>query len=759
MSVDSFRARVLLFAALTVLWAVNALALFGDEVAEDVAVGLELAAALAAITCGLVMARRVGGPERWWRVLISASVASWLLGQVIWWSSGGLSGADVARPPAVAAYFAFPLFALAALLSLARVGRGVTGRWDGPLRFYLVTAALDAVVAALSFAIFVLLAEVGPEATDALPRTSQPSVAVPYVVIELGVVVLAVVLAMIYRAHRPYRANCLLLAGGVVAIAASDRLIAYLHSVGIENWDLWIGAGFMVGPLFIAYAVLDLPARLFDAKDVAYRAMDWAQLVLPYLGFFGTVVLFAFHTVIDRRLSPVVVIAAVVMMSLVAARQVIAIRAQWLLTYQLYETQRRLAHQVGHDPLTGLPNRLLFARRLEEAMAHGDFVLIFIDLDDFKEVNDKFGHAAGDELLCAVGDRLERCVREGDTLARLGGDEFAVLIDGTVHAPEFVADRLRVALREPFAVQGSAVRVRASMGLVRPTADEPALTSDDLLRQADISMYAGKRLGKDTTVMYRPSSGAATDFPTALRQADGDVPAGFRLVYQPIVRLTDGVTVAVEALARWTAPSGLQIPPETFVAAAEGAGLGAALDALVLDLACRELRAAGSPFELHVNIGAARLGNSAFAEEVRRALDRYDMPAGQLVIEITETVPIVDLAVAAADIRRLNELGVKVALDDFGAGYNSLTYLHALPVQLIKLDRGLAVEADADRDTTLYRSVIGLCDALGLEVIAEGIETPAQLETIRAAGCRLGQGHLLGRPAPLPTIELSAVRE
>lgn len=758
MSVHSFRSRVVLFATLTLLWVVNALAPLGDRAAEAVAAGLELLTASGAIVVGCRVAARAAGGERWWRLLTAAAVASWLLGEIVWWSTGGAFGSDVAPPPAVAAYFAFAFLALGALLALARAGRGVTGSWDGPLRFYLIIAGLDALVVAMSFSIFVALAELGAQPTDGLPRTPWRAVSVTYAFIELAVVVVALVIAMIYRAHRPYRANCLLLAGGVVAIAASDRLVAYLHSVGKENWDLWAAGGFLLGPLLIAYAVADLPAQVADARALNYRAMDWAQLILPYAGFFGTALLFGFHVVIGRQLSPVVVVAAVVMMSLVAARQVIAIRAQWLLTYELYETQRRLAHQVGHDPLTGLPNRLLFARRLEAAMEHGDFVLIFVDLDDFKEVNDKFGHAAGDELLCAVGDRLQRCVREGDTLARLGGDEFAVLLDGSMDAPEVVADRLRVALREPFAVAGSAVRVRASMGLVRPnTEGDPALTSDDLLRQADISMYAGKRLGKDTTVVYRPSAGAAIDFPTALRQAGDEPPPGFGLVYQPIVRLADGVTVAIEALARWTAPSGLQIPPETFVASAEAAGLGAALDVLVLNLACRELRAAESPCLLHVNVGAARLGSSAFDEQVRRALDRYAIPENQLVIEITETVPIVDLAVAATDIRRLNDLGVKVALDDFGAGYNSLTYLHALPVQMIKLDRGLAVGADPGRDLKLYRSVMGLCDALGLEVIAEGIEMQAQLDMVRAAGCRLGQGHLLGRPAALSSMT-SAVR-
>jgi diguanylate cyclase len=503
----------------------------------------------------------------------------------------------------------------------------------------------------------------------------------------------------------------------------------------------------------MAFAVLEYPVPT-SADGRGQRAMDWAQLSLTYAGFLGIALLFAFHVMIGQPLKSVVSWPTVVMVVLVSVRQVVALRSQRLLTRRLYEAQRRLAHQVHRDSLTGLPNRLLFSQRLEAAMRHGRFVLIFVDIDDFKDVNDRFGHAAGDKLLSAVGQRLQRCLGDGDTLARIGGDEFAILIEDEVKAPEVVADRIRVALRDPFAVHGSSVQVRASMGLVHPEADGHAPTSDDLLRQADISMYAGKRLGKDTAVIYRPSSGLAADFPTVLRQAKGVVPQGFSLAYQPVVRLPEATPVAVEALARWTAPNGTQIPPETFVAAAEAAGLGAVLDAMVLDLACREVAAANLGLDLHVNIGAARLGNTAFEHEVRRTLARHGLAPSQLVVEITETVPIVELADAAAQIARLNELGVKVALDDFGAGYNSLTYLHALPVQIIKLDRGLAVGVEPEGDATLYRSVVGLCDAQGLDVIAEGIESSAQAETVFAAGCHMAQGHLLGRPVPIDEIGL-----
>lgn len=278
-----------------------------------------------------------------------------------------------------------------------------------------------------------------------------------------------------------------------------------------------------------------------------------------------------------------------------------------------------------------------------------------------------------------------------------------------------------------------------------------------LLRQADVSMYAGKRVGKDTAVIYRPSLGVSTDFPTALRQADGGAPAGFSLVFQPVVTLPDATPVAFEALARWTAPNGTDIQPDAFVAAAEAAGLGAVLDDMVLDLACSELESAGVDMVLHVNIGAARLGSLEFERRVLRTLDRCGLTPSQLVLEVTETVPVVDLADAAAQITRLNAVGIRVALDDFGAGYSSLTYLHALPVQIIKLDRGLAVGPEPARIETLYRSVVRLCNSLGVDVIAEGIESTAQADTVFSAGCRLAQGHLFGRAVPI--VDLGVPRE
>jgi diguanylate cyclase (GGDEF)-like protein len=753
LSVTGGQLRLGLFAVTFVLLFVNALGLWSDQTADSVYTALQAMAAVGALVTGLVVARRVSGAARVWRLLVVAGFVSWLVAEILCVAAPA-AGGSTAPWPAVAAYFLPPVFSGIAMVIVAYAWDGVRGPRTA-LTYTRLLAILDGFVAALSFSILVVMAGSGGMTGAAVPRSNSHAVMVGYSIVELVVVVAAVLMAMGFRPDRPYRANYLLLSCGVVMLATSDRLVGYLTTVGVERADLWGGFGFVLGPMLIGYSLLRRPPR--PADGLSREAMNWFQLTLPYVGFLGIAMIYVFHLLRGHRLSTVELYVAMVMIFVVTVRQVVAMRAQRLLTQGLLEARRRLAHQVHHDALTELPNRVLFAERLDEAIRTGPFVLIFVDLDDFKEVNDRFGHAGGDELLCAVGERLMRCLSAADTLARIGGDEFAILIAGEEEPPEVVADRIRVALRDPFAIHASSIRVRASMGLVRPDENGPTPSSDDLLRQADVSMYAGKRVGKDTAVIYRPSLGVSMDFPTALRQADGGAPAGFSLVYQPVVALPDATPVAVEALARWTAPNGTDIQPDAFVAAAEAAGLGDALDDMVLDLACSELESAGVDMVLHVNIGAARLGSVEFERRLLRTLDRCGLTPNQLVLEVTETVPVVDLTDAAAQIARLNAIGIRVALDDFGAGYSSLTYLRALPVQIIKLDRGLAVGPEPARIETLYRSVIRLCDSLGVDVIAEGIESTAQADTVFSAGCRLAQGHLFGRAVPI--ADLGVARE
>ncbi|MGE2834810.1 putative bifunctional diguanylate cyclase/phosphodiesterase [Mycobacterium sp. SMC-4] len=744
MSITTRRTRFAVFAAVAALGVLNALAWWGESTAWTVFAIMESIVCIAVLVYGTITGLRARGLGRVWRLMIVVAMALfYLCGELIWWIGPG-----EARPLMAAGYFLGTGLAMLALVVIIRYAGPVIEPPGESRRHLVVTTVIDGAVAAASFAVVVALGGFGSN-TASLPRSGNAAIELAYAGLVMVAVAYAAAFAMTYGPGKPYRFNFMTLSGGLVMTTASDRLMGYFDAIGVPAGMLWSQIGFVLGPLLIAFSMEDVHES--DPRP-KYASLSTRQTLLPYAGFFAVQTLLAFHVLTGHGLGPVEVAVAMVMIGLVTLRQAVAVDAERKLTARLYDTQLRLTHQVYHDALTGLPNRLLFSKHLDEAMDRGEFVLIFVDIDDFKEVNDRYGHVAGDELLRAVGDRLKDSMSDGDTLARIGGDEYAILTRTPIEDVELVADRLRVALREPFAVQGFSVRVKASMGLVHSGAGGPSPSSDDLLRQADISMYTGKRLGKNTAVVYDPAERVRSDFPTALRASAGEVPAGFRLLYQPVVSLTDGSLVAVEALARWTAPNGMAIPPETFVAAAETAGLGARLDELVLDLACCEVMASGLEVDVHVNVGAGRLGSSGFEHHVRRVCERHALPSRRLVLEITETLPIVDLADAAAQIERFRDVGVKVALDDFGAGYNSLTYLHALPVHIVKLDRSLAVGAEPERDFTLYRSVIGLCNELQLDVIAEGIETTVQAGTILAAGCRLAQGHLFGRPATLSDI-------
>ncbi|WP_370967578.1 putative bifunctional diguanylate cyclase/phosphodiesterase [Amycolatopsis sp. cg9] len=762
MTVRRYPVAILLVVLTAAVVVVNGFAFWGDTFALWIDDAMQLSAGVTAVVCGVVAARRVRGHQRWWRVLVSVGMAGWSLGQCVWSWYQLVDGRGLPSPSlADVGYLSFPVFALAALVTLARARvRPDRERWQ-PAQWtahFGVAVVLDGLIVTGSLFILTWTAALGQLVRATAPDKLTWAVAISYPLSDLVIVVVAVLLVVFDRVDRPYRANLLLAAVGIVALAASDSVFAYLVSIGAESMKPWSDGGFVLGPLFIAFALLATPGtrRRDDANQPV--GIDWWQLALPYVPVTAVALLITVQVVAGAGPDAVEVYVGVLVVFLVLARQLLSLLDNRLLLRRVYEGQQQLTHQAYHDPLTGLANRALFADRLDRAVENGPrpLVLIFVDLDDFKEVNDRFGHAGGDVLLHAVAQRLLSCVRAGDTVARLGGDEFAILLEGEVDAPQAVADRIQGVLRRPFAVHGTLVPVRASMGLVVPDPAEPLITSDVLLGRADTSMYAGKRLGKDTTVVYRPSEDGPPDFPAALRRANGGIPAGFGLVFQPIVRLPDANPVAVEALARWTSRDGTSVSPETFVRAAEGAGLGAELDALVLDLACREITAAGVDLTVHVNVCASRLGAEALEESVGASLARYGLPADRLVVEITETVPVPDLAAGADAIRRLQALGVRVALDDFGAGYSSLTVLHALPVDLIKLDRALTTGVQPERDAALCRSLVGLCRDLEVAVVAEGIETAEQAELVTRAGCPTAQGYRFGHPAPLSSLRLSA---
>ncbi|MDT5023718.1 MAG: diguanylate cyclase [Micromonosporaceae bacterium] len=486
------------------------------------------------------------------------------------------------------------------------------------------------------------------------------------------------------------------------------------------------------------------------------------------MGITGLVILIRLR--LGGTLSAVEIYLGCTVVALLVIRQMITLLENTVLLQRVSDGQRRMTYQALHDPLTGLANRTLFsdllARAIERHARDGRQVaLLFIDLDDFKLVNDSLGHSAGDRALGLVGRRLASHVRETDVVARLGGDEFAILIEGNVEDPEAVGERILAAMREPLTVDGRLLAVSASVGVASSDADRSRLNPDALLRRADAAMYAAKDFGKGALVHYRAGVTHGLhhpDLPNLLAEAlHGDPKnAGFTVAYQPVVRMEDETTVAVEALARWSHPVSGVVGPDVFVAVAERAGLIAAVDNFVLDQACHDAAALtesyGRPIDIHVNASARRLGQPELEAAIIAALERYAVAPSRLVVEITETARIGDLAAASAGAARLRRLGVRLALDDFGAGFNAMAQLHALPVDIVKLDREIArLDPDPQRAEAMCRAIVTICESIGVVVIAEGVETRAQSVVLERLGVTLAQGYLYGEPTALPELAVA----
>ena len=416
--------------------------------------------------------------------------------------------------------------------------------------------------------------------------------------------------------------------------------------------------------------------------------------------------------------------------------------------------EEQLRHQAFHDPLTGLSNRALFLDRVDHALARIRRTdspvpaVAFIDLDDFKLVNDSLGHGAGDELLRAVADRIRSCLRSGDTPARLGGDEFAVLLEDAPDAGAVteVAERILDSLRAPIMVGGRDVYVRASIGIATRRGAET--TPDDLLRNADLAMYTAKGNGKGRIEIFEPGMGhRATD--RLILQADlqravehGDI----TVAYQPIVRLDGGEVVAFESLARWNHAERGLIPPSEFLPIAEDTGLILTLGQQVLDRACWQLGAwlsanPSATWQVTVNMSARQLLAPDLLTVVQDATGVAGIDPSSLVLELTESVLLSDSERVLRRLHSLKEIGVQIAIDDFGTGYSSLGYLQRVPFDILKIDRAfVAALRHEDPQTTLVRTIIDLGRTLGRIVIAEGIEEQSELDGLLALGCELGQG-------------------
>lgn len=433
------------------------------------------------------------------------------------------------------------------------------------------------------------------------------------------------------------------------------------------------------------------------------------------------------------------------------------------------------AHQATHDPMTGLPNRLQLMQRLADAGRTGhSAVLLYIDLDRFKDVNDLHGHAAGDQVLAQFADRLRRQCRADDLVTRLGGDEFAVLGTGAVSAEHAgaLAERLVLEAAVPFTVtrvddQGQvnelAVQIGASIGVAHTATDGSGSQPgglEALLTQADLAMYRAKQHGRGRVEHFEPQllpSAADTAATMTQRSMERRLRAAIdedalTLHFQPVVALPGGRAEGVEALARWTDPDLGVVPPDQFIPLAERTGLILDLGRWVLDAACRQ-GAAWDPGPdgptVAVNVSPIEIAQPGIVAQVAHALAASGLPASRLCLEVTETAAIEDLAVTAQRLRELADLGVRIALDDFGTGHSSLTMLRELPVDIVKIDRSFVRQVATNvTDAVLVRLVIDTAHSLGMTVCAEGVEEAAQAEQLVALGCDTAQGWFYARPAP-----------
>jgi diguanylate cyclase (GGDEF)-like protein len=431
---------------------------------------------------------------------------------------------------------------------------------------------------------------------------------------------------------------------------------------------------------------------------------------------------------------------------------------------QLLQRTGQLKHQALHDALTGLPNRTLVEDRMEQMLIRArrhrtTGAALFLDIDDFKNVNDTLGHAVGDRLLVAVTERLDGALRDADTVGRMGGDEFVVLVDGTDGevSPEMVAQRLLDVMQVPFVLDGVHSPVVVSMSIGVAAGDRT--TPGDLLRDADLALYEAKAAGKNQYKTFDADMHTdltrRTDLEFDLRSA---LPGGqYRLMYQPMYDLGDLKVIGVEALLRWDHPTLGTISPDEFIPLLERSGQIVEVGRWVLNEACQQMaewHARGDTLDLSVNVSGRQLDYPGIVDDVRAAIDRSGLTPDALIVEITESVLMYNVENTTQRLHEIKRLGVRVAIDDFGTGYSSLAYLSTFPVDCLKIDRAFtSAITTSEQSRALVHTLVRMAKDLGLSTLAEGIETTGEMDLVRAADVDQAQGFLMAKPLDPAVLE------
>jgi diguanylate cyclase (GGDEF)-like protein len=572
--------------------------------------------------------------------------------------------------------------------------------------------------------------------------------------------VLLLILAVGGTAIIPGRRNpqWLLLAGAIGINTVGDTFNLFATS----------GSSSHVGSIFNGIAwpasilLISMSMWLRPGHSNPLAAQRTAGFVLPGLGATAGLAILFFGTL--HRVTPVAIGLATATLVTVGIRLGLSVRRLRSLT----EKRHR---QAITDELTGLSNRrhlfyllnAFFADHADPRTPERHLSLLFVDLDHFKEINDSFGHSAGDELLRQLGPRLTSSLRDSDVLVRVGGDELAVVImDTDADYAASVAQRLMAKLEEPFVLDAVSVRISASIGIASAPAD--ATDSAALLRCADLAMYRAKLVPSSFETYRRDIDDGGNRLRLVEELRDAVHAGRFELHYQPQVNLHSGEVSGVEALLRWPHPRLGLVPPLDFLPLAEEAGLMPFLTGIVLDKAltqCAAWHGAGRPLTMAVNISVTNLLDPGFIESVTELLAQHHLPASSLILEITETTIIRDFGACTLVIGQLRDLGIGVSIDDFGAGFTSLAYLGRLAVDELKLDRtfirGLG-SGDKGRDLALVRATIELGHALQMRVVAEGIEDGDALAVLAGLGCDVAQGYFISRPMPANDLVLPAPR-
>ena len=560
-----------------------------------------------------------------------------------------------------------------------------------------------------------------------------------------------------------------LLVAGIALYLAADIIyvMAILHGTYVDGHP--VDAGWIAGVLLMGVAALHpsvsvrvVPVETNDARLSRIRLgmLAIAALVAPTILLVSEI-----QDGDDAAIG--LVIEWTVLFGLVFIRLATTVKELGASLQERRRLQADLAYQANHDPLTRLANRHLFEARLADAMATApeQTGLIFIDVDDFKAVNDTLGHPTGDEVLRLVAGRVQRRMRAGDLAARIGGDELAILVEGCddVSTVRSVAERALTAVREPMNIGGRQLVVHASAGVSLGHAGASAV---DLMRDADIAMYQAKSHGKDQVEDFRPSmlGDVVRNYESRTELARAVESGAFVLHYQPAINLSNGAIVGAEALVRWNHPDRGLLSPQEFLPQAETTGVIQPLGRWILREACLTAskwpaRLDGERAAISVNLSASQLLQPSIVEDVAAVLAETGLPGDKLCLEVTETA-LVDIVPARAALLRLHEVGVYLALDDFGTGYSSLNYLAELPFDIVKIDRSFIGSIGKGRRVdALLQGIIALCASMDLMTVAEGIESESQLARLRALGCQLGQGFLFARPVTAKAFEALLITE